>query len=188
MTNIESENFGDDLTTPTIPGLSRMVEVRRSKRRKRSIGAHLEGETVVVSIPYWLSKREEREAVAEMLEKMKKHDLKNRINDEGLVEKARVLAKTYLDDRAVPDSIRWVSNMKERWGSCTDVDRSIRISDRLRHMPEYVLDYVILHELAHLIEIGHTKAFYQLEARYPEVERASAYLEGWQAGSTHDRG
>ena len=78
--------------------------------------------------------------------------------------------------------------MKERWGSCTDVDRSIRISDRLRHMPEYVLDYVIVHELAHLIEIGHTKAFYQLEARYPDVERASAYLEGWQAGSTHDRG
>ena len=66
--------------------------------------------------------------------------------------------------------MRWVSNQNSRWGSCTSVDRSIRLSDRLKGMPEWVVDYVLLHELAHLIEPNHSKRFWALVEAYPETD------------------
>ncbi len=45
-------------------------------------------------------------------------------------------------------------------------------------MPDWVVDYVLLHELTHLLEAGHTKSFWQLVDRYPRAERAKGYLEG----------
>ena len=168
-----------------IPGLGSGVEVRRSARRKRTISAHREGANVVISIPANMSKREESEAVREMVERMNKHDLKKKISDEDLAVRAIALNSQFFEGSATPRSVRWVSNMRERWGSCTPEDGSIRISDRVRLMPEYVLDYVLVHELAHLIEIGHNPAFYELENRYPDRLRAEAYLEGWIAGHGH---
>ncbi len=175
-------NANNDDSFQLIPGLGSGVEVRRSARRKRTISAHREGENVVISIPATLSKREEADAVREMVERMNKHDLKKKISDEDLEVRSLALGAKYFEGLALPRSVRWVSNMRERWGSCTPEDGSIRISDRVRLMPEYVLDYVLVHELAHLIEMGHNPAFYELENRYPERLRAEAYLEGWQAG------
>ena len=175
-------NANNDDSFQPIPGLGSGVEVRRSARRKRTISAHREGENVVISNPANLSKREESDAVREMVERMNKHDLKKKISDEDLEVRSLALGAKYFEGLALPRSVRWVSNMRERWGSCTPEDGSIRISDRVRLMPEYVLDYVLVHELAHLIEMGHNPAFYELENRYPERLRAEAYLEGWQAG------
>jgi predicted metal-dependent hydrolase len=83
----------------------------------------------------------------------------------------------------VPASIRWVANQRSRWGSCTPVDRTIRLSHRLQQMPAWVVDYVIVHELAHLIEAGHNDRFWAWVARYPHSERAKAWLEGYSAGA-----
>ena len=69
--------------------------------------------------------------------------------------RAAHLSAAYLGGRAQPASVRWVSNQESRWGSCTPAEGSIRISDKVRGMPGWVLDYVLLHELAHLIEPGH---------------------------------
>jgi hypothetical protein len=86
--------------------------------------------------------------------------------------------------------VRWVGNQRQRWGSCTVDDRAIRISDRLQGMPGYVLDYVLVHELAHLIEADHGPRFQALVAQYPHADRARGYLEGWsharQRGSLDD--
>ena len=77
-----------------------------------------------------------------------------------------------------PTSVRWVDNMNARWGSCTPVDGTIRLSRRLVGMPGYVIDYVLLHELAHLIEPGHGPAFRAGLAGYERLERAEGFLEG----------
>ena len=71
-----------------------------------------------------------------------------------------------------------MSNQRSRWGSCTPADGSIRLSDRLRGMPSYVVDYVILHELAHLLVAGHNRDFWTLLRSYPRLERARGFLDG----------
>jgi len=88
------------------------------------------------------------------------------------------LSATYLGGRARPTSVRWVSNQNSRWGSATPSDGSIRLSDKLRPMPQWVIDYVLLHELAHLLVAGHNAAFWKLLEAYPETARAKAFLEG----------
>jgi len=80
--------------------------------------------------------------------------------------------------------VRWVDNQQRRWGSCTPEDGTIRLSRRLANAPDYVVDYVLLHELAHLIEPGHGPAFAALMAGYPKLERAEGYLEGVEAATS----
>ncbi len=75
-----------------------------------------------------------------------------------------------------PRSVVWAENQAERWGSCTPDARSIRVSSRLAAFPVWVLDYVIVHELAHLVEPNHGPAFHDLVARYPLAERARGFL------------
>ena len=74
-----------------------------------------------------------------------------------------------------------MSNQNGRWGSCTPADRTIRISDRIMDMPEWVIDYVLLHELVHLVVPSHSARFWALVGRYPRAERARGYLEGVSA-------
>lgn len=96
------------------------------------------------------------------------------IDEVDLATRATELARTH--DLETPDAIRWVSNQERRWGSCTPADRTVRISDRVAAFPRWVLDYVIVHELAHLSEPGHDAAFWSLVERYPLTERARGYL------------
>lgn len=98
--------------------------------------------------------------------------------DGELARRAAELSAGHLDGRAVPAQVRWVATMRTRWASCTPADRTIRVSQRLREMPAWVLDYVLVHELAHLIEPGHGPAFWALVNRYPRTERARGYLDG----------
>ena len=84
---------------------------------------------------------------------------------------------------ATPTSVRWVANQRARWGSCTPADGTIRLSERLRGMPAYVVDYVLLHELAHLLVPGHDDDFWGWLERYDLTERARGFLEGVSAAS-----
>lgn len=162
------------------------IEVRRSSRRKRTISAFREGETIVIAIPARMTKREEASVVPEMVERVKRQELKLRPGDRELEERAKKLSKELFGGKTNPSSVRWSEQMSERWGSCTLDDASIRLSARLRGMPRYVLDYVLIHELAHLLEAGHTERFYELESRFGQGERAKGFLEGWSA-STQSR-
>jgi hypothetical protein len=83
----------------------------------------------------------------------------------------------------MPESVRWVENQQSRWGSCTPGDRSVRLSARLQGMPAWVIDYVLVHELAHLLESGHDAAFWAWVDRYPQAERAKGYLIGWSTAA-----
>ena len=161
-----------------------VVEVRRSPRRRRTVSAYRDGERVVVLIPAQFSGAEEREWVDRMVARLAAREKKGH-TDEALYERARSLAERYLPEYPLandPTTVKWVRNQNGRWGSCTPADRSIRISDRIQSFPDWVIDYVVLHELAHLIVANHNAAFWALVARYPRAERARGYLEGVSAG------
>jgi predicted metal-dependent hydrolase len=158
------------------------VEVRRSKRRRRTVSAYRDGERIVVLVPASLTRAQERSWVEKMVARLERAEQRRHPSDEELLKRARRLSDTYLGGLAKPDSVRWVTNQKHRWGSCTPADRSIRLSKRLDGMPTWVIDYVLVHELAHLLEPSHGDAFWAWANNYPLVERARGYLEGWSAG------
>jgi predicted metal-dependent hydrolase len=165
-----------------------VIEVRRSERRRRTVSAYRDGERVVVLIPGQFSRAEEREWVDRMLERLEARDLRAKRSDTELAARAARLASRYLGEHpaaARPTSVRWVSNQNGRWGSCTPADRTIRISDRIMDMPDWVIDYVLLHELVHLVVPSHNATFWALVGRYPKAERARGYLEGVSAASGH---
>jgi predicted metal-dependent hydrolase len=157
------------------------VEVRRSARRRRTVSAYRDGDRTVVLIPARMSRAEERRWVSVMLERLARQDARLRPSDDELMERARDLSRRHLDGRARPASVRWVTNQGSRWGSCTPADRTIRLSTRLQGMPSWVVDYVLVHELAHLLEAGHGPGFWALVERFPRTERARGYLEGVSA-------
>ena len=159
------------------------VEVRRSKRRRRTVSAYREGDRIVVLIPASLSRRQEAEWVEAMVARVEKAEARRRPSDDELLKRAHTLSRTWLSGRALPATVRWVDNQRTRWGSCTPVDRSIRLSRRMQEMPDWVIDYVLVHELAHLIEPGHNDRFWRWVDRYPHAERAKAWLDGYSAAA-----
>ena len=169
------------------------VEVRRSARRRRTVDAHREGSTVVVNIPASMSRAQERHWVEEMLQRLERADARRRpgrrAGDADLGDRADALARAHLDPIAPdgawprPASVRWTKPMRTRWASCTPADATIRVSEKLREVPGWVLDHVLVHELVHLREPRHGPAFRALEAAYPRSERAIGYLEGLAAGA-----
>ncbi|RFU21904.1 M48 family peptidase [Geodermatophilus marinus] len=167
------------------------VEVRRSTRRRRTVTAYRESGRTVVLIPAAFTPAEERRWVAQMVAKLQTREERRRRSlggDDDLMARARALSLAHLDGVPEPASVRWVDNQQRRWGSCTPADRSIRLSSRLRAMPEYVVDYVLVHELAHLVEPSHSTAFWALVARYPRAERARGFLEGIEQASGEPAG
>lgn len=162
-----------------------VVEVRRSQRRRRTVTAYREGQTVVVLVPASMSRADERRHVDALVARLLAREARTGAptGDDGLVEQARELGRRYLAPRLgsapVPARVTWVGNQRRRWGSCTPTDGTIRLSDRLRPMPVWVRDYVLLHELVHLVETHHTPRFHALVALYPDADRARGYLEGY---------
>ena len=159
------------------------IEVRRSKRRRRTVSAYRDGERIIVMIPAAMSQREEAEWVDQMVARLEKAERRRKPSDDGLVRRAKTLSDLYFGGLAKPESVRWVDNQHNRWGSCTPGDKSIRLSARLQGMPTWVVDYVLVHELAHLFEAKHNDAFWAWVERYPQAERAKGYLAGWSAGA-----
>lgn len=159
------------------------VEVRRSARRRRTVSAYRQGERIIVLVPASLTRAEEAEWVDTMVARLARAESRKRPTDEDLMARATRLSDEYLGGLAVPGSVRWVDNQQSRWGSCTPSDRSIRLSRRLQGMPVWVVDYVLVHELAHLLEHGHNERFWGWVDRYPRTERARGYLIGYAAAA-----
>jgi predicted metal-dependent hydrolase len=154
------------------------VEVRRSGRRRRTVAAYQDGDRVVVLIPARFTAAEEAEWVERMIARLTARARRSRRGDDALGTRARELSRRYLGGAVNPRSVRWVGNQGSRWGSCTPSDGTIRLSSRLQGMPPWVVDYVLLHELAHLAVPGHGPKFWALLEAYPRTERARGYLEG----------
>jgi predicted metal-dependent hydrolase len=157
------------------------VEIRVSSRRKKTAGAHWEGDRIIVVVPPHLRGVDRDEMVDHLSRRLHRHRPYLHASDVHLEERAEVLGDRYLDGIR-PSSIRWSTTQNKRWGSCTLLTREIRISERLRVVPSWVLDAVIAHELAHLIEPNHSPRFKELENRYPRKREADTFLDGYSLG------
>jgi predicted metal-dependent hydrolase len=170
----------------TVSAMPVEVEVRRSVRRRRTVSAYRDGPRIVVLIPARFTRAEEAQWVAKMVARLDTGTRRGKrrvATDAALMRRASELSAEYLDGRAHPASVRWVATMRTRWASCTPVDRTIRLSEKLREMPAWVQDYVLLHELAHLLVAGHGRDFWALVERFPRTERARGYLDGVSAAA-----
>jgi len=141
---------------------------------------------VVVLLPARMTRREEDHWVATMLDRLERRARRTVPSDDELARRAGLLARRYLEGSVEPRSVRWVGNMRSRYGSCTPQDGTIRLSDRLAAWPPWVRDYVLVHELAHLLVPGHGEDFWEMVHRYPRAERARGYLEGVAAAAALD--
>jgi predicted metal-dependent hydrolase len=164
------------------------VEVRRSIRRRRTVSAYRDGTRIIVLMPARFTRAEEQKWVREMVGRITTREQVAgsrgpRRSDATLLQRARELVDMYLGGAVYPASVRWVDTMQARWASCTLEDATIRVSSRLRMMPSWVLDYVLVHELAHLHVPGHGPKFWALVERYPRTERARGYLDGISAAA-----
>jgi predicted metal-dependent hydrolase len=165
------------MATGTSPDDRPPVRVVRSPRRRKTVTAYRQGSEVVVLLPARMSRREEARWVQAMLDRLERRERRRHLpGDEELHRRARLLARRWLDGAVEARSVRWVGNMRSRYGSCTPSDGSIRLSDRLAGWPPWVRDYVLVHELAHLAVPDHSPAFWRLVGRYPLAERARGFL------------
>ncbi|MGO4955778.1 M48 metallopeptidase family protein [Luteococcus sp. Sow4_B9] len=161
------------------------VALRRSARRRKTVSARREGEGFVLLLPQGMSASDEQQWAERLVRRIVRRDRARRSTQQpdALLDRAVQLAQEHLDGPAGqllrPASVRWVDNQNHRWGSCTPADGTIRLSSRLRDMPQWVRDYVLVHELAHLAEVHHTPRFHWLVGHYPQAERARGFLEGW---------
>ena len=156
--------------------------VIRKERRRRSVSAYRQGGVIQIHIPAKMSRRQEIEIIPEMISMVLRREARERKTDLELMQIGIELLTQYLPEFDThPASINW-RNMSERWGSCTTVDKTIRISDRLVGSPAYVLNYIIFHELIHLQVPNHDSDFYNYLRRYPDAVKSESFLEGFELG------
>ena len=160
------------------------IFVRQDKRLKKTSRWKREADgSILLRVPYRLSKKvinEQLEQITAQLIKQEK--TAQRRTDNELQERAAYLNKKYFGKRIKWRAIRWVGNMEHRLGSCSNggpTDGHIRISDRIKDWPQYVIDYVIAHELVHRLHGNHSKDFWsELRNGYPLTDKAMGFIEG----------
>lgn len=147
------------------------VEIVRSPRRRKTVSAELVGGIVRVQVPSWMGSDDVDRHVAELVPRLERRFRSDHVD---LDHHTAALARRY--DLPRPTSVGWTDNQRRQWGSCNTHTAEIRLSRRLADYPSWVLDYVIVHELAHLVHGDHSAAFHALVDRYPRAERARGFL------------
>jgi predicted metal-dependent hydrolase len=157
------------------------VEVVRSARRRKTVQAAVVDGRIRVQLPAWMSAEEERSYVTALVDRLERQYRSDHVD---LATRAGELATRYRLPQ--PRSVAWTDRQRSRWGSCSPATGEIRVSRRLAEWPSWVLDYVLVHELAHLVEANHSAAFHSLVDRYPRAERARGWLMARAAGPPPD--
>lgn len=151
---------------PSLP-----VKVIASTRRKKTVAARVVNGVIEVRVPAAMPVDERSRHVDSLVARVERQRSAERVD---LDVRAQSLSKRF--DLPSPNSVEWSARQKLRWGSCTPSTGSIRLSDRMAEFPTWVVDYVLVHELAHLVESNHSRRFHELVARYPKAERAEGFL------------
>lgn len=153
------------------------VKILRSKKRRRSVSGRMIKNILVVRAPENMPEIRLQEVIAELKARIERKCLKEELNkSENLASRAEKFNKRYFENKLKVNSIEYVTGQKTRFGCCNFRTGSIRISHRISSMPQWVRDYVIIHELAHLVAPDHSKAFWDIVNRYKLAERAKGYL------------
>jgi len=152
------------------------IKVVRSDRRAKTVSARKVGDTIEIAAPAHMSDAELQPIIERLTARLQRRDQRRELNDGDLERMAQRLNRQHFDGKLNWNSIAWSAQQEKRYGSCTPADRTIRISYRLANMPRFVQEYVVMHELAHLLEANHGPRFWRLVNRYPRTERARGYL------------
>lgn len=174
------------VTSYRIPATESMpeVEVVKSARRRKTVSARMEGERLKLLVPAHSTRADVAGYLAQLASRVLKQQeqfreqKRQRGSDEFLQARAQELITRYLPELEIPESIVWVTNQNTRWGSATPARGRIRLSNLIQQAPDYVIDFVLFHELCHFVELNHTPAFRALESLYPRKAEAEAYLAG----------
>lgn len=153
------------------------VTIIRSRRRKKTIQTKSGDGRLWIYLPAGMNPKDEQKWIDRMIQRNERWEQKKTVkqSDDWLIHRAQELNKKYFNG-TLNFSIRFVTNQNSRYGSCTSLDKSIRISNRVKIMPSWVQDYIIIHELSHLIYPDHSKKFWETVNRYRYAERAKGYL------------
>ncbi|MBN2303095.1 MAG: M48 family metallopeptidase [Anaerolineae bacterium] len=158
------------------------VEVLRDRRLTKSVRWTVSQHTIQVRAPERLPAAELDRMVEDIIARvLKSRASARRRNDDDLEARARRINRECFNGELKWHTIRWVDNMQRRLGSCTSggaTDGDIRISDRIKSWPDYVVDYIVAHELAHRKHPNHSPAFWEYLDRYPYTERARGFIDG----------
>ncbi|HET7339524.1 MAG TPA: M48 family metallopeptidase [Candidatus Dormibacteraeota bacterium] len=151
------------------------VRIITSRKRRRTVAARLRSGVLELMVPAAMPIVERQHWAEVMSKRLERSAARRRPTDERLEQRARRLNARHFDGR-----LRWTSigfaPMDHQWGSCSFTDGAIRIARRAAELPDWVLDYLLVHELAHLLQSDHGNEFHELENRYPLTERAKGYL------------
>lgn len=153
------------------------VEIRRSRKRKRTISAAREGNKTILNVPFRMSLKDIEELARDLINKIDKQDPRAHLSDNELLERSKELSAKYLFSKVEAKSVTWSTRLTSTWGLCTPIHAEIKITSRLRGMPQYVLDYVLLHELVHLVINDHGKEFDSFMKTFEFKEKAEGYLD-----------
>jgi predicted metal-dependent hydrolase len=160
------------------------VEILRSKRRKKTVAARFAGDTMQVRAPADLPEDALNEIIDQLRPRLERERQQRQARaSEELATRAEVLNRRYFSGRLAIRRVGYVRNQRHRFGSCSPHDGVIRVSHRVAAMPSWVIDYVLVHEMAHLVEPNHSSRFWALVSRYPRAERARGFLMGISAAS-----
>jgi predicted metal-dependent hydrolase len=161
---------------PEIAASSPPPEIRMiaSHQRRRTVSARLVGGVIEIRVPAWMPE-EERQRWGEKMRERLTRQRRRAPTDIDLEQRARLLNRRHFGGALRWSSVGWAEQHR-RWGSCTTHSGAIRISSRASRLPDWVVDYLLVHELAHLLEGNHGPRFWELVNRYPLTERARGYL------------
>jgi predicted metal-dependent hydrolase len=158
------------------------IRIVPSRRRRRTVSARLRSGVLELLVPSWMPTAERQQWAERMRARLERRIARSRPSDQRLMDRAQKL-----NDRHFGGRLQWRSigyaDMAHRWGSCTFTTGAIRIAKRAATLPEWVLDYLLVHELAHLEHSDHGLAFHEMENRYPLAERAKGYLMALDAAA-----
>lgn len=152
------------------------IKIVRSTKRRKTVQARKIGDVLEILAPAHLSDAQLKPHIESLRRRLEQRQEARCLNDDDLQQRAMEINQLYFQGRLKWDSIRWVSNQEKRHGSCHPRRGTIRISHRIAAMPRFVQDYVLIHELAHLLEPNHSSRFWRLVNQYPKAERAKGYL------------
>lgn len=153
------------------------MQVRRTGRRKKTVAAVREGNLTVLYAPLRMPNYEIEEMAEELQQRLDRIDPRAFYSDQELLDRAEYLSATYLFSSAQPKSVSWSEKLTNAWGICNPLHQTINLAARLKGLPQYVIDYVLLHELVHLICTDHGRDFDTFMKLFEKKERAEGYLD-----------
>lgn len=170
------------------------VEVRRSKRKSATIKITADMQ-IVVFVPLYVSDNEIEKMVISKSKWIDEHMLKvqSTIDERSKLEKITFEQVKELADQAVeyiPKRVKYyaekenfvynkitIKNLVSRWGSCS-TKGNLNFNCLLMLTPDYVIDYIVVHELCHMREMNHSEKFWaEVEKIMPDYQRAELWLK-----------